>query len=137
MEKAGPENYYLYNPRLKSLARELRRQMSKGEACLWKYVLSRAQMKGYNFCRQRPVLDYIADFMCKELLLIVEVDGIFHDDAERFKKDQIRDSRLQQAGFTILHFSDWEVLNKIDDVAIIIGEWIDEHAEVLPRKRKG
>ena len=37
-------------------------------------------MRGYNFNRQRPVLDYIADFMCKELKLIIELDGITHHD---------------------------------------------------------
>ena len=45
--------------------------MTKAEACLWKYVLGSRQMKGYQFRRQRPVLNYIADFMCKELLLAV------------------------------------------------------------------
>ena len=54
--------------------------MTKSEACLRKYVLGRRQMMGYQFRRQRPVLEYIVDFMCMDLLLIVEVDGITHDD---------------------------------------------------------
>jgi very-short-patch-repair endonuclease len=53
--------------------------MTKAEACLWKYVLRARQMKGYQFGRQRPVLNYIADFMSKELRLMIEVDGITHD----------------------------------------------------------
>ncbi|MFZ2898491.1 MAG: DUF559 domain-containing protein [Saprospiraceae bacterium] len=132
MEKAGPQNNYHYNRQLKSFARQLRSQMPKGEACLWKYVLAKGQMKGYSFRRQRPVLNYIADFMCTDLLLIIEVDGIFHDDEERYEKDKQRDLILQRAGFTILRFSDWEVLNRIADVATIIGEWIELNAKTPP-----
>lgn len=56
--------------------------MTKAEACLWKYVLSSGKLKGYKFKRQRPVLQYIADFMCPDLMLIIEVDGITHLDEE-------------------------------------------------------
>lgn len=78
------------------------------------------------------MLNYIADFMCKELLLIIEVDGIFHDDEERYEKDRQRDHLLQSAGFTVLRFSDWEVLNRIADVATIIGEWIELNTKTPP-----
>ena len=52
--------------------------MTKAEACLWKYVLRAGQLKSYQFRRQRPILNYVADFMCMELMLIIEVDGITH-----------------------------------------------------------
>ena len=71
MEKASPKNNYHYNKNLQPFANSLRKNMTKAEACLWKYVLGSRQMKGYQFRRQRPVLNYIADFMCKELLLAV------------------------------------------------------------------
>jgi very-short-patch-repair endonuclease len=61
-----------YNKRNKQVARMLRSNMTKAEACLWKYALRARQMKGYKFRRQRPVLNYVADFMCKELNLIIE-----------------------------------------------------------------
>jgi very-short-patch-repair endonuclease len=44
-------------------------------------------MKGYSFLRQRSVLNYIADFMCKELKLIIEVDGITHSYEQTIEKD--------------------------------------------------
>ncbi|GJM33782.1 MAG: hypothetical protein DHS20C18_27830 [Saprospiraceae bacterium] len=65
--------------------------------------------------------------MCKELLLIIEVDGITHDSEEGFLRDQKRDAALKEIGFTVLRFSDWEVLNKMVDVSIMIGDWIDEN----------
>jgi very-short-patch-repair endonuclease len=56
-----------YNKNLQPFANKLRKNITKAEACLWKYVLKAKQLKGYQFRRQRPVLNYIADFMCKEL----------------------------------------------------------------------
>ena len=85
--------------------------MTKAEACLWKYVLRARTMKGYQFRRQRPVLNYIADFMSKELRLIIEVDGFTHQFEEVLEKDQKREQALQKAGFRILRFSDQEVLS--------------------------
>ncbi len=131
MEKASPENKYHYNEKLIPLARKLRKNMTKAEACLWKYVLKGRTMKGYTFNRQRPVLNYIADFMCRELLLIIEVDGKTHDFDDVQEKDLKRDKALQETGFTVLHFSDWEVLNDIMEVASIIGEWIVEKEKEL------
>ena len=106
--------------------------MTKSEACLWKYVLRARQMKGYPFRRQRPVLNYVVDFMCKELSLIIEVDGITHESDEGHQRDKIRDKNLKNLGFEVLRFSSWEVLNQIDDVAIMIGDWIDRNAKVPP-----
>lgn len=68
-------NNNYYNPKHKFLARKLRSKMTKAEACLWKYGL-RASKQGVPFRRQRPIDQYIADFVCLPLKLIIEVDGI-------------------------------------------------------------
>ncbi len=78
--------------------------MTKAEACLWKFVLGAKQMMGYQFRRQRPVLNYIADFMCKELNLIIEVDGITHQWEGVADNDLIREEKLTSVGFYILRF---------------------------------
>ena len=126
--KAYKVNLYGYNKNLKDLARSNRNDATKAEACLWKYVLRAKQMNGYSFRRQRPVLDYIADFMCKELMLIIEVDGISHDDEAAVEKDHQRQQELERAGFTVLRFDDEDVLNHIDAVRAKIEEWIDQNA---------
>lgn len=87
--------------------------MTKAEACLWKYVL-KAKLTGYTFNRQRPVLNYIADFMCKELKLIIEVDGSSHDSEEAQIKDGIRQQNLEDAGFKVIRFTNEDVLKNID-----------------------
>jgi very-short-patch-repair endonuclease len=116
MESANKNNFFHYNSKLKSFAKENRKEMTKAEACLWKYVLSSKQMMGYQFKRQRSFLDYIADFMCKELMLIIEVDGITHQNEEVYDKDKIREEALRRIGFNIIRFSDSEVLEDIHNV---------------------
>ena len=132
MEKASKSNNYHYNKNLKNYANENRKQLTKSAAYMWKFLLSKRQMMGYQFRRERPILNYIVDFVCLDLLLIIEVDGITHDTEEAMQKDIERDKKLKEVGFTVLRFSSWEVLNKLDDVAIIIGDWIKANATVPP-----
>ncbi len=106
--------------------------MTKAEACLWKYVLRASQMKGFQFRRQRPVLKYIADFMCKELMLIIEVDGITHHYYDVQKCDKRRQKELERAGFTILRFEDEDVLTALDGVTGKIENWIVQNEKSLP-----
>ena len=94
----GEYSNHLYNKNLQSNANRLRKEMTKAEACLWKYVLRAGTMKGFQFRRQRPVLNYIADFMCKELMLVVEVDGSIHQLEEIIKTDGVRQKALEEAG---------------------------------------
>jgi very-short-patch-repair endonuclease len=119
------ENHF-YNKTLQPYANRLRKEMTKAEACLWKYILRAGQLKGFQFRRQRPVLNYIADFMCMELMLIIEVDGITHHWEETIKKDEIRQRNLESAGFTVLRFSDEEVLNHIQVVYDYLEDWIEK-----------
>ena len=132
MEKASKSNNYHYNKKLKNFANSNRKSLTKSAIYMWKFLLSKRQMMGYQFRRERPILDFIADFVCLDLLLIIEVDGITHEDDESIEKDIERDKKLKEVGFTTLRFSSWEVLNRIDDVAIIIGDWIRDNAVVPP-----
>ena len=124
--EARKENYYLYNTNLQPFANQLRKRMTKAEACLWKYALRASKMKGYGFRRQRPVLNYIADFMCKELFLIIEVDGITHQDEHVIENDKLRQTRLEAAGFTVLRFTDDEVLKNMKGVINTLEDWIEK-----------
>ena len=122
--KADKSNNYAYNKNLQPLAKKLRANATKSEACLWKYVLSAARMKGYQFRRQRPIINYIVDFICLDLMLIIEVDGITHHDEKAQIKDQIRTDELENAGFTVIRFDDEDVLNDINSVYHVIQEAI-------------
>ena len=75
--------------------------------------------------RQRPVLNYIADVMCLELRLIIEVDGLTHHWEETILKDKKKQTNLEAAGFTILRFTDDEILNNIKIVHDYLENWIE------------
>lgn len=79
-----------YNKELNEIARKLRKESTPAEIRLWTKLLHAKKMKGYQFLRQRPVLNYIADFMCKELKLIIEVDGESHESEDQWYKDKKR-----------------------------------------------
>ena len=83
-------------------------------------------MKGYQFRRQRPVLNYIVDFMCPDLKLIIEIDGITHDNHDSQVKDKIKTNDLEKAGFKVLRFQDKDILNNIEGVKIIIERIISD-----------
>jgi very-short-patch-repair endonuclease len=103
-----------YNKNLNPLARRLRKQGTKGEALLWKNVLKARQMKGYQFNRQFPVEDYIVDFICRKLNLIIEIDGSSH--IGRSPEDYNRQNHLESMGYTFLRFSEAMVVYRIDEV---------------------
>lgn len=125
MEMASKKNNFHYNKNLKRLAIANRKNMTKSAACMWKYVLGQKQMLGYQFRRERPILNYIVDFVCFEIMLVVEVDGLSHEIEENISRDIQRDKVLAEIGFTTLRYSSWEILNRIPNVAESIAAWIE------------
>ncbi|MFN0176337.1 MAG: endonuclease domain-containing protein [Saprospiraceae bacterium] len=123
-ELASPANNHHYNKSLRVRAREMRNRSTKAEIILWDMMLKHSQLRGYQFLRQRPVLFYIADFMCFELMLIIEVDGMIHEFDEVAAKDARRQRELEAVGFTVLRFSNWEVLERRDLVMALLLDWI-------------
>jgi very-short-patch-repair endonuclease len=107
--------------------------MTKAEACLWKFALRARQMQGYQFRRQRPVGKFIADFMCKELMLVIEVDGSSHNWDETGERDRIKDSTLAEMGFVVLRVRNEEVLHNLEGVKDLIGREIERIVETKPR----
>ncbi|HLR77015.1 MAG TPA: DUF559 domain-containing protein [Balneolaceae bacterium] len=110
-----------YNPKLKQLARNLRNNSTLAEVLLWNKLKSK-QMLGYMFMRQKPIIDYIVDFYCSELKLVIEIDGNSH----RFKytEDLQRQGELENIGITVLRFDDKEVKQKMEYVLDVIEQWI-------------
>ncbi|WP_421805533.1 endonuclease domain-containing protein [Flagellimonas sp.] len=112
-----------YNPKLKELARLLRRNATKSEIRLWQ-KLKRDQMHGYDFHRQKPIDEYIVDFFCNKLRLAIELDGYSHQLEGTWKKDVVKTKRLNELGIQVLRFSDTQVLYDMDNVLRAIEEYI-------------
>jgi very-short-patch-repair endonuclease len=101
-------------------ARTLRQNMTEAEMRVWQ-ILRSHQMMGYKFRRQVPIGRYIADFVCHEARLIVEIDGGQHDRAA--PREAERSGFLQNQGYRILRFWNDEVLANLDGVhETIAGE---------------
>ena len=114
-----------YNPKLTALARKLRNESTETEIYLW-LKLKGKQMYGYDFHRQKPIDNYILDFFCYNLMLGIEVDGYSHEILEVYKKDIVKEKRMNELGITILRFSDFEVLRDMENVIRAIEFYILE-----------
>lgn len=107
-----------YNPQLISLAKQLRREMTKEERHLWYDFLG-----GYpvRFSRQKVLGKYIADFYCAEAKLVIELDGSQHYDPEEIQKDAERTAFLEGYGLTVIRIPNNEVTRNFQGVC----EYID------------
>ena len=99
-------------------ARQLRSRMTGAERKLW-FALKDRRFSGFKFRRQVPIGPYVADFMCFERRLIVEVDGGQHAESVR---DAIRDQWFAQNDFRMLRFWNNDVLQNLDGVLIRLSE---------------
>ncbi|MBW6483291.1 MAG: DUF559 domain-containing protein [Vicingaceae bacterium] len=112
-----------YNPKLKDLARKLRNDSTKSEIKLW-MELKGKQLYGYDFHRQKPLLNYIVDFYCSELELVIELDGYTHQFEEVVIKDELKEIELKKCGLTILRFNDTEVMKDMGNVLRTIEQYV-------------
>jgi very-short-patch-repair endonuclease len=76
-----PNNILPYDRKLKYLARELLKNSTLSEVLLWEQI--KGKSLGVEFRRQIPILNYIVDFYCHEIMVVIEVDGISHDYPEK------------------------------------------------------
>ena len=111
-----------YNPKLKALARGLRKNSTLCEVLLWNQLKAR-KMKGYQFMRQKPIGDYIVDFYCSRLGLVIEIDGESH--VSRSREDELRQRELESLGLSVLRFYDSDVKKNTDGVLRVIWDWIE------------
>ncbi|MBU4347043.1 endonuclease domain-containing protein [Patescibacteria group bacterium] len=111
-------HYLPYNPDLVGRARELRKNMTVAERKLWYDYLRYFK---YPVLRQRPIDNYIVDFYCPQLKLVIEIDGETHIEAHDIKYDNIRTKILEEKyGLRVIRFWNLDVLDGFDVVCEII-----------------
>ncbi len=120
-----------YNPNLKERARELRKRMTLSERMLWNRLKSR-QVHDLQFIRQKPIDEFIVDFYCSKLKLIIEIDGITHNDKQEY--DLKRQNKLEKLGLNFLRFEDRYVVENINNVIRILNDWIINQNSLKIRK---
>jgi very-short-patch-repair endonuclease len=106
-------------------ARALRKRMSESEHKLWRELRAR-QLDGVRFRRQHPIGPYIADFVCLEHRLVVEVDGAHHTDDAQIAHDERRDRWLAAEGYRVMRFSNTDVFENLGGVVDTIWGALQE-----------
>ena len=109
---------------LKEYANENRKHQTEAERCLWDSL--RNGSTGYTFKRQHIVGMYIADFICIEAKLIIEVDGGYHSQWEQIEADANRTDVLEKMGYRVIRFSNDEIIGDIDNVLDVIISNIEQ-----------
>jgi very-short-patch-repair endonuclease len=99
----------------------LRRNETEAERRLWNLLRNR-NIRGLKFVRQHAIGPYFADFVCRDHMLIVEVDGSQHAGSE---SDVVRTAFLNARGYHVLRFWNNEVLAELDGVAAMLAAAID------------
>ncbi|KAF0238115.1 MAG: isoleucyl-tRNA [Prolixibacteraceae bacterium] len=100
---------------LKELALKQKENPTEAEIFLWKNLRGK-KLEGYKFRRQHIIDQFIADFVCLEKQLIIEVDGGYHSLPEVQVSDEQRTDILNELGFKILRFSNERIFQDIEGV---------------------
>lgn len=100
---------------LKPIRKHLRNNSTSAEASLWK-MLKNKQVGGYKFRRQHSIGNYVVDFYCPTLLLVIELDGEPHADLVNIALDAERDEFINQHQITVFRYE---------------NRWVFEYPEVI------
>jgi very-short-patch-repair endonuclease len=105
-------------------AKALRREMTDAERVIW-YALRAHRLLGAAFRRQAPVGPYIVDFVCHAAGLIIEIDGGQHFEPEGAARDARRTAFLNVKGFSVLRFSNHDVMTNKSGVIEAIAATLE------------
>ncbi len=108
---------------IKQRKRELRNSMTKAEYMLWRHL--RKNQLGYKFRRQHSFGRYIVDFYCRELKLVIEIDGDVHYDDKQKEKDIERTKYLESIGLKVKRYTNLDILYNIYRVMDDLVDYIE------------
>lgn len=100
-------------------ARSLRRNATTPERLLWQQLKNRG-LSGFKFVRQWPIGPYITDFACREVKLVVEIDGATHSTDEEIASDRRRTRFLEEQGWRVVRFTNEAVYESVEGVLELI-----------------
>ncbi len=111
------------SPIRQEYAKAMRGNPTKAEQLLWRLLRNR-NFHGYKFRRQQQLGQYIADFVCYEPKLIIELDGIHHSDQYKLQDDNERTKELNKMGFQVIRFQNSQVDEAWGDVVKLIEKML-------------
>jgi very-short-patch-repair endonuclease len=114
MQKLRESNFHLpYNPQLVPIAKKLRQNPTPAEQKIWRECLRNFPFK---VLRQRPINNFIVDFYCASLKLVIEIDGSVHFTDEAKKYDAERTIILEGYGLQVMRFTNTQVFEQFEQV---------------------
>ncbi len=116
--------YIPYNRKLVEIARENRKNPTQAEKKLWSEVLRSKQFEKYKFLRQKPLDNFIADFYCAKLMLVIEIDGDSHATQEEY--DILRSEKLDAYGIKVIRYTNEDIISNIEGVYKDLKERIEK-----------
>jgi ligand-binding sensor domain-containing protein/very-short-patch-repair endonuclease/serine phosphatase RsbU (regulator of sigma subunit) len=125
-QTADPMLYKL----LKEFVKENRSVPTEAENIFWELV--REKKLGYKFRRQHIIGQYIADFVCLQKKLIIEIDGLIHEAPDHKTSDQQRTQYLNKIGFSVLRFTNNEIIVNPEGVIDKVLTELKSRTSLLP-----
>ncbi|HOW24682.1 MAG TPA: endonuclease domain-containing protein [Bacteroidales bacterium] len=123
----GRENYPIYfgaSSEMLKIAGELRIEMTQAEKILWEQLRNK-QLLGFRFRRQHPIGEFVVDFFCYEVMLVIKLDGEVHHTSYQEERDRERTNILKNFGIIEVRFRNEEIMNDLDHVLAKIKEALD------------
>ena len=116
--------FYGATPIIFERANVLRNNMTEAEKILWG-KLNRKQIPGWRFKAQHPIAQFIVDFYCHKVKLVIEIDGSIHEENEIKERDENRTVELEKLGLKVIRFTNNEILNDIETVINKIKKYLN------------
>ena len=120
--------YIPVNPKLDKFAKELRKNMTYEEKTIWYNYLNKIQPR---FHRQKIIGNYIVDFYCPKLKIVIEIDGIQHYEEDNAKYDLKRTEFLENLGLTVIRFDNSDIKKDYYSVLYYITTHCESKAKQL------
>lgn len=108
-------------------ARSMRKSMTDEERKLWLFCLKDLPVK---FRKQTPIGDYIVDFYCSEVGVIIEIDGSQHYDESGIAYDKKRDAFLSDLGLRVVRIPNNDIRFNFDAVRELIYNLVAEYKNI-------
>jgi very-short-patch-repair endonuclease len=121
------------DPELTRRAKAMRSEMTEPETRLWLQLRAK-RFSDVKFRRQKVIQDeqhrYIVDFAANDPKLVAELDGDTHSAQERYDSERTR--FLESKGYTVVRYTNLEVMENLDGVLVHLSSVIDELRPPLP-----
>jgi cysteinyl-tRNA synthetase/very-short-patch-repair endonuclease/uridine kinase len=116
-------DFVVYNNKLNKFSKEMRKNPTKAEKKFWDVVRKDKLLGEFTWNRQKPIDNFIADFYCRELKVVIEIDGGVHNSEQAKGYDNERDNILRGLGLEMLRFTNDEILVNPNSVLAQINDW--------------